>query len=118
MEDPSNEVIFLTGASRGIGREIATSLVTAGVRKLCLVARSQKDLEQTAEACSRISPKVEYLLCALDVCDNDAMERAVQKCIETFYKITIAIHNVGLHGVHSAVGTIFIFLSFSFYFSH
>lgn len=71
---------------------------------LILISRSLVDLKETAQTCHQINPKCELILCDLDVCDSEAMEKAVQKCKDTFGKITIVVHNVGLHGVHSAVG--------------
>lgn len=41
--------VFVTGASRGIGRAIAIRLADEGAR-LTLVARSRKGLEETAAA--------------------------------------------------------------------
>jgi NADP-dependent 3-hydroxy acid dehydrogenase YdfG len=48
MFNGETEVVFLTGASRGIGRAIATSLARNGVERMCLLARSLKDLQETA----------------------------------------------------------------------
>jgi short-subunit dehydrogenase len=45
-----NNAVFLTGASRGIGREMTLQLARSGAR-LALMARSQEDLERTADAC-------------------------------------------------------------------
>lgn len=105
MEDPTNQVIFLSGASRGIGRSIAASFAREGVAKMCLVARSLHDLQETAKHCEQVNPacKGNLLLCALDVCDAVAVESAVSECAKTFGKVTIAVHNVGAHGIHSVL---------------
>jgi 3-oxoacyl-[acyl-carrier protein] reductase len=105
MEDPTNQVIFLTGASRGIGRSIAISFAREGVAKMCLLARSLQDLQETALQCEQANPacKNNLLLCALDVCDTSAVETAVKQCAKQFGKVSIAVHNVGAHGIHSVL---------------
>jgi len=45
-----SNAVFLTGASRGIGREMALQLARSGAR-LALMARNREDLERTADAC-------------------------------------------------------------------
>ncbi|MCK5410835.1 MAG: SDR family NAD(P)-dependent oxidoreductase [Gemmatimonadetes bacterium] len=47
-----SNAVFLTGASRGIGREMALQLARSGAR-LALMARNREDLERTADACRR-----------------------------------------------------------------
>ncbi|MCK5482654.1 MAG: SDR family NAD(P)-dependent oxidoreductase, partial [Gemmatimonadetes bacterium] len=45
-----NRAVLVTGASQGIGREIALQLARHGAR-VGLMARSRSDLEATAAAC-------------------------------------------------------------------
>lgn len=105
MQNPETEVIFITGASRGIGRLIATSFASAGVSRMCLIARSEKDLRVTAANCVAVNPQCEgqILIQPLDVCDTTVLSQAVEACVAKFGLITTAVHNVGLHGLHSAV---------------
>ena len=47
-----NRVVLLTGASRGLGRDMALALAGAGATVLC-AGRSVKELEATARAITR-----------------------------------------------------------------
>jgi len=47
----AGKVAIITGASRGIGRAIAQTLATEGMR-VVLVARSRERLDQVAAACA------------------------------------------------------------------
>lgn len=46
MSSLENKIIVVTGGGRGIGKEIADSLAAQGA-KICLMARSEKELSQT-----------------------------------------------------------------------
>lgn len=77
-------VIFLTGASSGIGRAIAVELATAGHEVLAL-ARRKTPLEELAAAHAGITPLV------LDVTDAEAVAAAVKD-----REIDVLINNAGM----------------------
>ena len=99
MASLKGEVAFVTGASRGIGRAVAISLSQQCCR-LYLVARSQDLLEETADLCAEVcgasSSSPPALFCAADVCDDTAMQKAMDDCVARLGKMSLFIDCVGL----------------------
>lgn len=91
-----DSVVFLSGASRGIGRAMAVALARAGAT-VFLVARNSADLEVTADECKRVRPSVRVKCCAIDVTDDRALQEAVALCVNTFGTVHSCVHNVGLN---------------------
>ena len=56
------KVVWITGASSGIGEELAYQLAKCGA-KLVLSARRKEELERVAEKCSRELMMFHYIIC-------------------------------------------------------
>jgi 3-oxoacyl-[acyl-carrier protein] reductase len=85
----SNKVALITGASRGIGRAIAETLASEGM-KLVLAARSRDKLEELAA-----SLKTECLVQAVDLREPNAPATVVNAAIERFGQIDVLVNNAG-----------------------
>jgi short-subunit dehydrogenase len=83
--------VVITGASRGIGADIARAFAEGTDRPLLLMARSESDLEQTAEECRAHGADVAIITC--DLSDPDAIAQLVWP--EVLPKPSIIIHNAG-----------------------
>jgi NAD(P)-dependent dehydrogenase (short-subunit alcohol dehydrogenase family) len=97
------QVALVTGAGRGLGREMARHLAEAGAAVACL-ARNASELDETrrllADAVSTGEPDAlaaRILTLACDVTDADAVERAVAEVERTLGPITLLVNNAG-HG--------------------
>lgn len=89
MNNLSNKVAMVTGASEGIGRGIAGALAKAGA-KVAIVARSQEKLEVTArELTGEVYPF------AADLMDAQAVRDAVKKIEDQLGPVDILVNNVG-----------------------
>ena len=100
----ADKVIFIAGASRGIGRATAVAFAAAGARALYLTARSEAALEETRAAMEAANPET---LCAVAVCDvtNAAqVEAAVADCVARFGGIDAADANAGYLGPWVKIG--------------
>jgi 3-oxoacyl-[acyl-carrier protein] reductase len=85
----SHQVAIVTGASRGIGRAIAETLASEGM-KVVLVARSQPELETVAA-----SLPDESLIQAVDLRKPESAEQVVAETIRCFGKIDLLVNNAG-----------------------
>ncbi len=84
---------LITGASKGIGKAIATSLAKKNC-DLILVARSKDLLEQlAAELKEQYKIKVETL--TIDLCLPDAADQILEWCRLQHFTINILINNAG-----------------------
>jgi NAD(P)-dependent dehydrogenase (short-subunit alcohol dehydrogenase family) len=88
-----NNVIVITGASRGIGREIALQL--AGQRaQLVLAARGTDQLETVAGHCRDRGADV--LAEPTDVSDPDQCRRLIAKAVGHFSRLDTLVNNAGV----------------------
>jgi NAD(P)-dependent dehydrogenase (short-subunit alcohol dehydrogenase family) len=83
------QVFFLTGSSRGLGRQIAEAALAAGHR-LVATARNQESLADLADRYGDL-----VLPVALDVTDPDAATAAVAAGTEAFGRIDVVVNNAG-----------------------
>ncbi|MGI8632350.1 MAG: SDR family NAD(P)-dependent oxidoreductase [Solirubrobacterales bacterium] len=86
----------VTGASRGIGREVARRLCAEGAQVL-LVARGEAELRDAASECGRLGAPVNGRAAALacDVTDADAAERIASDAEDRFGAIDVLVNNAG-----------------------
>lgn len=87
-------VVLITGASQGIGAEIARVFATEmkGVR-LALVARSEAGLRKVAAACAKRGAVVETFPC--DVSDAAAVATTGAAVTKRFKAVDVLINNAG-----------------------
>ena len=90
-----NKIVFLTGASSGIGEGLAIELAKRGAI-LGLLARRAEMLKELAERCEAIGGKARYF--AVDVIDAQAVADAAKSLRDEFGKIDILIANAGIGG--------------------
>jgi 3-oxoacyl-[acyl-carrier protein] reductase len=90
----AGKVALVTGASRGIGRAIATQFAQLGA-DVALVGRDTAALEETAGLCAAARPGAVAEIYAADVTDQEAMNRVTAATIERFGRLDCAIANAG-----------------------
>jgi short-subunit dehydrogenase len=74
VTDFKHSTVVITGASRGIGKQIALGFARETDHSLLLIAREQKRLEEAAHECRRSGfPNVESVVC--DLTDSDQIAR-------------------------------------------
>jgi NAD(P)-dependent dehydrogenase (short-subunit alcohol dehydrogenase family) len=86
-------VVLITGASRGLGLELAWQFAAAGA-KLAITARDENELR---EACEELQCEgVEVFAKRCDVADRDQVEALVEAVIERFGRIDVVVNNAGI----------------------
>ena len=98
--DLDGQVALVTGASRGIGRDLAKALGHAGAQVLA-AGRSPGDLDSVVaeiEAEGGVAHPV-----SLDVRDRAAVEAAVDDAVKSFGRLDILVNNAGLGTNHDAL---------------
>jgi short-subunit dehydrogenase len=94
MEGLKGKVAVITGASRGIGKALASAAASLGVN-LAIAARQEGPLKEAAEEIAK-KYKVEVLPVPCDVTKLGDLENLVNKTKEKFGRIDILINNAGV----------------------
>ncbi len=87
---------LITGGSRGLGAEIATTFWEAGAN-LMLVARSGPSLQELASRLSRRPDQTVATLSA-DLNDPSSPDRIAAEAFATFTKLDVLVNNAGIQG--------------------
>jgi short-subunit dehydrogenase len=91
----NDKVVFLTGASSGIGEALAIDLAKRGAT-LGLVARRREMLEDLADRCRKAGGQARVF--PLDVTDESAVYEAAEEIRSEFGRIDVLIANAGISG--------------------
>ena len=91
----AEKTVFISGASRGIGRATAAAFAKAGAGSVYITARSEKALKETSDIIAAANPETECAYRACDVTNAVQVEDAVSDCVTKFGKIDIADANAG-----------------------
>ena len=100
MKDASNatlagQVAVVTGAGRGIGAAIATTLASLGA-KTVLCGRSREPLDNTSLAIQKRGGQSSLMEC--DVTDLRSVESVGERVEQTFGRLDILVNNAGVGG--------------------
>jgi NAD(P)-dependent dehydrogenase (short-subunit alcohol dehydrogenase family) len=87
---PATPVVLVTGASRGLGRDVALAFAASGAR-LALAARTIGAVEEVAAECGD-----DALAVRLDVGDETACIDVIRQCEQHFGRIDVLINNAGI----------------------
>lgn len=88
------KIVFITGASAGIGAATALAFAPEGVRLLLAARRADKLAEVAAQASERGAEAVHSF--ELDVRDREAVQRAIDALPSEWTEIEVLVNNAGL----------------------
>ncbi|MEU9118021.1 SDR family oxidoreductase [Streptomyces sp. NPDC048483] len=93
--DPTAPVSLVTGATRGIGREVSRQLAGLG-HTVLLTGRSPEAVEWAAEeTAGQTGGEVRPL--RLDVTDDDSVAAAVAEVAHRYRRLDVLVNNAGIH---------------------
>ncbi len=96
----SGKVIWITGASSGIGAELARQLAGQGA-KLILTSRRADALTDVIKECA----PAECRALAADVAQSETLQQITEQAIGVFGHIDVVIHSAGISQRSTAMGT-------------
>ncbi len=91
--DFKDEVVVVTGGSRGLGLEIAHAFGQAGA-KVVITARREQWLNEAEKFLKDQSIDVDTMIC--DVANASSVEQLVQQTLQNNSKIDVLVNNAGL----------------------
>ena len=90
MNRLEGKVVIITGASGGLGKQMALRFAQEGA-KLAICARREKKLQETKDLCQQAGAQV--LAMVADVSHHDELKAFVEKTAETFGTIDVLVNN-------------------------
>jgi len=87
-----DKVVAITGASKGIGAELARQLAARGAR-VVLAARSEKELEEVAAQCRQSNPGV--VTVKADVTSDRDCQAIISGAVVAFGRLDVLVNNAG-----------------------
>jgi len=91
----SGKVVFITGASQGIGRATAIAFAQAGAKAVYITARSENALQETKATVENANPDTHCAYMVCDVTNESNVKAAIDDCIAKFGGIDVVDSNAG-----------------------
>ena len=88
------KIVIITGASRGIGREIAKRLAKKGLKVIANYNKSQKAAEELRKELEEDGIKIDII--KADVSKREEAKKLAKYALEKYGKIDILINNAGI----------------------
>ena len=99
MSKLSGKNILITGASQGLGREMALRFAREGAAGLSLVARHADQLNKVRDEIRKIAPKIDIVVIEADVSKSRDIERMVATTLAQFKgNLDVLVNNASTIG--------------------
>ena len=98
---PSPFVVLITGAGKGIGKEIAFSYAKAHASGIVLVARTEADLAAAKAHIETLSSSTKCLTATCDISSEDSVRSLFALTRDTFGRLDVLVNNAGTIGAAS-----------------
>ena len=93
MFDLTNKVAIITGASKGLGKEMAETFAKAGAHVAC-VSRNKDNLKSVADSLIKNGGAASFYTC--DVSSLDAFQNTIKEIEENHGSVDILVNNAGV----------------------
>ncbi|MEZ5428217.1 MAG: SDR family oxidoreductase [Pyrinomonadaceae bacterium] len=99
MNRLKDKQILITGASRGLGRELALDFARQGASAIVLTSRRAEDLEEIKEEIAGIAPETGVRIVAADLSRPEEIERLVATALSEFGgRLDVLVNNASVLG--------------------
>ena len=99
MSSLSGKNVLITGASQGLGRQLALSFAAAGAAKIAVLARRRQLLSELQKELQTSSPNCKILTIECDLNEELQIERAVATIFDTFDgRLDVLVNNASILG--------------------
>lgn len=88
------KIAIVTGASRGIGKEIAKQLAKEGIKIIANYNQSHKEAQELKKELEK--QNIEIDIVQADITKREEIQKLVQATLEKYKKIDILINNAGI----------------------
>ncbi|KAI4956944.1 hypothetical protein J4E86_005416 [Alternaria arbusti] len=100
--DPKNstlsakgKTILITGATGGLGGEVARAWAIAGAKGIVLVGRNKDLLAEPASAIASLSPETKVLSATADLTNEAEVQNLFKKATDAFGTVDVVVHAAG-----------------------
>lgn len=93
------KVVFISGASQGIGQATAIAFAQAGAAAIYIIARTENGLRETKAKIENENPSTHCAYMVCDVTNAAQVSAAVEDCVAKFGGIDVADVNAGTSGI-------------------
>lgn len=101
MIDFTDQIVLVTGASRGIGREIARQFAAAGARVIIHYHQNQAAATETAAGLDG----EQHLILQADMADAAQLQKMVDEAVAHYGRIDVLVNNAGIYEDHPLADT-------------
>jgi NAD(P)-dependent dehydrogenase (short-subunit alcohol dehydrogenase family) len=99
MKRLEGKFVLLTGASQGLGRQLALDYAREGAAGIAIVARNTEALRKVRERLREIAPETRVLAISADLSRQEEIERVVATTLSEFGgRLDVLVNNASLIG--------------------
>ena len=99
MKRLEGKFVLITGASQGLGRQLAIDYAREGAVGLAIIARDAEALEHVRESVREVAPAARVLTISADLARQEEIERVVATTLTEFAgRLDVLVNNASLIG--------------------
>lgn len=99
------KTVLLTGASGGLGKELALELAECQVHQIVLSGRNAEQLELVARECRQIHPSIKTHVIICDLSDSSSVSRLGEEALSVCDTIDVLVNNGGVSSRSNFIDT-------------
>ncbi len=99
MNRLKGKLVLITGASKGLGRQLAIDYAREGAAGLAIVARNEEALNEVASRVREVAPEARVLPIGADLARQEEIERVVATTLSEFGgRLDVLVNNASVIG--------------------